>query len=95
MLLMPMASLLEKLALRVIRDDEVPEKDEKLDERLLVTPALPLSNAKRDRRHGKKVCQGAWQRTLCLESYSDELADKIRRDEEKPINMRTFAEPTL
>ena len=26
MLLMPMASLLEKLALRVIRDDEVPRK---------------------------------------------------------------------
>lgn len=84
MLLMPMASLLEKLALRVIRDDEVPEKDEKLDERLLVTPALALEQCKSVTADmARRSVRALGNALLCLESYSDELADKIRRDEEK------------
>ena len=45
-LLLPMAGLLEKIAMTVIRDDHTTEKINTLDERLLATPSVALSQCK-------------------------------------------------
>ena len=41
-LLLPMSSLLEKLALKLVPDAKVKEEQSELDERLLITPAIAL-----------------------------------------------------
>ena len=45
LLLLPMSGLLEKLAYKLIPDDNKDEKTAMLDERLLVTPAIALECA--------------------------------------------------
>ena len=43
--MLPLHSVLEKLAVLSVRDDEKPEKTELLDERLLATPAVAIQRA--------------------------------------------------
>ncbi len=45
-LLLPMSGLLEKLAMKLIRDDEKGDKEASLDERLLATPSIALKQCK-------------------------------------------------
>ena len=46
LLMLPFGSLLEKLVCRLVPDPKRPEKEKELDERLIVTPALALAQAK-------------------------------------------------
>ena len=46
LLMLPFGSLLEKLVCRLVPDPKRPEKENELDERLIVTPALALAQAK-------------------------------------------------
>ena len=46
-MLMPASQLLEKLAMRVIPDAKEPEKNVRLDERLLATPPLALAQCEK------------------------------------------------
>ena len=45
LVMLPLHSVLEKLAVLSVRDDEKPEKTELLDERLLATPAVAIQRA--------------------------------------------------
>ena len=47
MILMPLSSVLEKMALKVIKDTDEPEEKVELDERLLSTPPLALEQCKK------------------------------------------------
>ena len=84
-ILMPMAPLLEKIAVKVIRDkgEVKSSKPNELDERLLSTPPVALEQCR------KAVCELGENSLLALkdslhaiESYSTELDEKIRRTEE-------------
>ena len=84
-ILMPMAPLLEKLAVKVIRDkgEVKSKKPSELDERLLSTPPVALEQCR------KAVCELGENSLLALkdslhaiESYSPELDEKIRKTEE-------------
>ncbi len=84
LLLLPMAGLLEKLALTLIPDSKKPEKVEPLDERLLATPFVAL-----ERSHAVTVEMARTATDCMLESleqlteYSAERAKSIREKEEE------------
>ncbi len=82
--LFPTASLLEKLAMKLVPEGKTPDSFAKLDERLLVTPSIALE---RCRSITSEMAEGAVNAMLlsldCLESYSKEKAVKIREEEEK------------
>ena len=83
-ILMPLSSLLEKLALTVIKDNDRTEKDEKLDERLLSTPPLALEQCKRVTVDmAQRAIKALALSTEALNDYSDEIAQKIRKNEDK------------
>ena len=82
MLLLPMSSILEKLAVKIVPDAKYEEKTVKLDDRLLVTPPLALAQA-----HAVTV-EMAEKAVFALKSaigtftgYSKEKAERIRNDE--------------
>lgn len=82
--LFPAASLLEKLAMKLVPEGKTPDSFAKLDERLLVTPSIALE---RCRSITSEMAEGAVNAMLlsldCLEIYSKEKADIIRKAEEK------------
>ena len=82
-ILMPMAPLLEKLALRVIHDAPAPEHETELDERLLASPALALGQC---REVAMKMADCAVQALrgslLAVTDYTPALAEQVRADEE-------------
>ena len=83
-LLMPMASLLERLALKVIHDDHTPEHEQMLDERLLATPTLALEQCRRVAAEmGKKAVEALCFALEALEKLTPTLAKKIRDYEQK------------
>ena len=83
-ILMPLSSLLERLALTVIKDNEQKEKDEKLDERLLSTPPLALEQCKRVTADmGRKAIKALSLSTEALKDFSPELAQNVKKLEQK------------
>lgn len=82
MLLLPMSSLLEKLAVRIVPDAKIAEKTVKLDERLLVTPPLALGQARTITFEMAEKAVFALKTAIgAFTGYSKEKAEQIRNDE--------------
>ena len=83
-MLMPASQLLEKLAMRVIPDAREPEKNARLDERLLATPPLALAQCEKQASSMAEEAVTALEEGLqAFETYSPALAEEIRRREDK------------
>ncbi len=84
LLLLPMSSLLEKLAFVLIPADKQPEKTEELDERLLGTPSMALERC-RTLTIDMAECsrQAVASAMSCLDSLDDAKAETIREWENK------------
>ncbi len=84
LLLLPMSSLLEKLAYRLVPETKTPDKIVELDERLLATPAVAL-----ERCHvlatdmAKNAIDSLKDSLKCLTNYTEERAEFIREIEDK------------
>ena len=82
-ILMPMAPLLEKLALRVIHDAPAPEHETELDERLLASPALALGQCREvTMKMADCAVQALRGSLLSVTDYTPALAEQVRADEE-------------
>ena len=82
-ILMPMAPLLEKLALRVIHDAPAPEHETELDERLLASPALALGQCREvTMKMVDCAVQALRSSLLAVTDYTPALAEQVRADEE-------------
>lgn len=83
-LLLPMSSLLEKLAYKLVPETAVPDKIEELDERLLATPAVAL-----ERCHylacdmARDALASLKDGVDCLGEFSSEKFEKIMASEDK------------
>ena len=83
-LLLPMSSLLEKLAIRLVPDTNKKDEITELDERLLITPPIALE------RCNELVCEMAESSVTALKNglnmltrYDSGIAEEIRTAEEK------------
>jgi len=83
-LLLPMSSLLEKLAIRLVPESNKKDETSELDERLLITPPIALEHC------NKLVCEMAESSVTALKNglnmltkYDSKTADEIRQAEEK------------
>ena len=84
MILLPMSALLEKLALRIIPDDKIKEKNDELDTRLFVTPTLALAQAKSSLSDMADTSRKAITMALkSVNNYSDKLYEDILKQEDK------------
>ena len=84
LLLLPMSGLLEKLAYKLIPDNEQTETVSELDERLLATPAIALECAHNLTCEMAEVATDALKNSVaCLASYDKEKAAMIRNAEDK------------
>ena len=84
LLLFPMAGLLEKLVIKLVPDSETPEEMPKLDERLLATPSIALERARAVALDMARCSVSALKCSLrAITDYSPELAEEIRKKEEK------------
>ena len=84
LLLLPMSSLLEKLAYKLVPDAKAPETVSELDERLLATPAVALERC-RVLAFEMAHCSidSLKNGILCLENYSPELSASIAEAEDR------------
>ena len=83
-MLTPASQLLEKLAMRVIPDAREPEKNVRLDERLLATPPLALAQCEKQANSMAEEAVTALEEGLqAFETYTPALAEEIRRREDK------------
>ena len=83
-LMLPMGKLLEKIAIKVIPDAKVEEKNSLLDERLLQTPAVALSASRKVAIEMATVSVNSIYKALdVIKNYSDKLCAEIREDEDK------------
>ena len=83
-MLTPASQLLEKLAMRVIPDAREPEKNARLDERLLATPPLALAQCEKQASSMAEEAVTALEEGLqAFETYTPALAEEIRRREDK------------
>ena len=83
-ILMPNAKLLEKLALKFIKDDEEPEEVEILDSRLLATPTLALQQCYSVATKMANCSERAIEKSItCITNYTEADAERIRKDEAK------------
>ncbi len=83
-LLLPMSSLLEKLAYKLVPETKTPDKIEELDERLLATPAVALERCHSLADDMAKTANEALKDGMnCLGNYSDEAYAKIQEAEDK------------
>ena len=84
LLLLPMSSLLEKLAIKVVPDSKMPESLSELDERLLTTPAVAIERCRVVATEMAQCAIGAMQEAIkCMDGYTPELAQSVRDMEEK------------
>ena len=82
MLLLPMSSLLEKLAIKIVPDAKYEEKTVKLDDRLLATPQLALGQARSVTIEMAEKAVFALKNAIgTFTGYSKEKAEQIRNDE--------------
>ncbi len=83
LMLLPVSSLLESLAIRIVPNDNTVEKTVKLDDRLLATPPLALGQA---RTVAVEMAQKAINALIAsigaFTGYSPELAKSVREEED-------------
>ncbi len=83
LLLLPMSSLLEKLAMKLIPDAKEPEKVSELDERLLGTPQVALERCRvLTMEMADAAYAGLTGALSCLDKYDEETAAKVREAED-------------
>jgi phosphate:Na+ symporter len=83
-LLLPMSSLLEKLAVKLVPDTSKKEEVTELDERLLVTPPIALERCRELVSKMAELSVTALKSSMnMLSKYDSEAAEKIRASEEK------------
>lgn len=83
-LLLPMSSLLEKLAYKLVPDTGSPDKIEELDERLLSTPAIAIERCHALTLEMAQLAQKALSGSItCLSKYDDNLVREVREIEDK------------
>ena len=82
--MLPFVKQLEKLAYIIIPENNVKEKDSLLDERLLVTPPIALSHAKKVSVEMAHIAKDAIDNSLnVMGSFDSKLVDKIKKNESK------------
>ncbi len=83
-LLLPLSSLLEKLAYMLVPETEDPDKITVLDTRLFATPAVAIEQCHSQVVIMADIAMGAMKDSLsCFENYSEDLAKSIRKAESK------------
>lgn len=83
-LLLPMSSLLEKLAYKLVPETKQPEQLAELDERLLATPAVALERCNDLTADMAASAVVALQDGIkCLFDYTPELAKSVKANEDK------------
>ena len=83
-LLLPMSSLLERLAYKLIPETKIPDKIAELDERLITTPAVALERCHNvvQEMAGYAV-QSVKESLSCLMNYTSESDEMVRELEDK------------
>ena len=83
-MLLPAGDLLEKLAIRLVPDEKQEQQTVELDERLLATPSIALRQSRAVASEMADCAVRALTASLdSFEHYTPELAQSIRRDEER------------
>lgn len=83
-LLFPFIKQLEKLAIKTVKDKPSDIKGVFLDERLLATPSLAVSECRNYTAEMAKIAAQTLNDSISLlDTYSHKLADKIKEDEQK------------
>ncbi len=83
-ILMPLASVLERIAMTVIRDSEEPETRVELDERLLATPAVALEQCRNVVFDMANIAVKSIRSSMtAFFDYTPELAERIRAGEKQ------------
>lgn len=83
-ILLPAGGLLEKLAIRIVPDNDAKEQTVELDERLLASPSLALQRSRTVASEMAQCAVQALKDSLSeMTQYSPELADKIRQAEDR------------
>lgn len=86
-LLFPFIKQLEKLAVKTVKDKASDTKDVFLDERLLATPSLAVSECRNHTAEMAKLAEKTLSKAISLlDGYSSKTADAIREDEQKLDN---------
>ncbi len=84
LLLLPMSSLLEKLAYKLVPETKLPDTVTELDERLLKTPAVALERCHALAYEMAADAVNSLKDSIkCLEKYDPALADSIKAAEDK------------
>ena len=84
LLLLPAASLLERLVCRLIPDGKAPDATTELDERLLATPTIALEHCRDCAVHMMETAVAALgESTSCLDRFDKSLAASVHRREEE------------
>lgn len=82
-ILLPLSSMLEKIAILIVPDSQTPETTEMLDERLFATPAVALERCHSVTNDMAKCAIGSLIKSLDIyNNYTDELAEQIKEEEE-------------
>ncbi len=82
-LLLPMSSLLEKLACRLIPESRHADSTAELDDRLLATPAIAIDRSRRlTEEMAREAAQALNDSIQALDGYTPALADGIRKSED-------------
>ncbi len=83
-LLLPLSSLLEKIAYNIVPEKETPDTITVLDEHLLITPAVALEQCHLQVVKMSNIAISAMKDSLkCFSEYSENLAESVRKAEDK------------
>ncbi len=83
-ILFPFSRQLEKLAVKTVKDKQAEEKQTFIDERLLLTPSIAVSECRNHTVGMAKLAVETVINSLSLiEKYDDKAAEKIKLDEKK------------
>ncbi len=83
-MLLPLSGILEKLVYKLIPDAEKPEIANVLDERLLGSPSLALSQCRKVLDEMAKLSVNAMKSSMqCIENYDEKIAEEIRKAEDE------------
>ena len=86
-LLFPFIKQLERLAIKTVKNKENNSKDVFLDERLLATPSLAVSECRNYTSQMAIIAENTMIKAVSLlDNYSSKLADEIKEDEQKLDN---------
>ena len=83
LLMLPFSQVLEQMVCRILPDAKVPEKEKKLDERLLGSPALALNQCRQVLGNMAELSIRAFRDSAaCVLNYDKVIADRIREAED-------------